>query len=157
MKHLKNSALLVVAFTFSLLFVNPGQAATNETQQTVRQLSGAAPADTSQSKQAIEEFFEAIAKNDVDSALKTLFKGAQLTADAERELNTGIKKALAYYGTPRRFDLVSETPRGPVVVKYVYTQSFDSLPLAWSFFAYQNSDGWVFISAQFSDKTDLLQ
>jgi hypothetical protein len=157
MKHLKNSALLVVAFTFSLLFVNPGYAATNEAQQTVRQLFGAAPADTSQPKQTIEEFFEAIARNDVDSALKTLFKGAQLTADAERELNAGIKKALAYYGTPRRFDLVSETPRGPVVVKYVYTQSFDRLPVAWTFFAYQNSDGWIFISAQFSDKTDLLQ
>jgi hypothetical protein len=153
----KASSLLVVAFTFSLLIVNPGHAATNEAQQTVQQLSGAVPQDTSQPKRAIEEFFEAIAKNDVDSALKTLFKGAQLTADAERELNAGIKKALAYYGTPRRFDLVSETPRGPVVVKYVYTQSFDTLPLAWSFFAYQNSDGWVFISAQFSDKTDLLQ
>jgi hypothetical protein len=154
MKHLKNSALLVVSFTFSLLPANPGHAATNEAQQTVRQI---APADTSHPKRAIEEFFVAIAKNDVDGALKTLFKGAQLTADAERELNAGIKKALAYYGTPRRFDLVSETPRGPVVVKYVYTQSFDSLPLAWSFFAYRNSDGWVFISAQFSDKTDLLQ
>jgi len=157
MKHVKNSAFLVVAFIFSLLLVNPGHAATDEAQQTVRQLFGAAPTDTSQPKQAIEEFFEAIAKNDVDGALKTLFKGAQLTADAEKELNAGIKKALAYYGTPRRFDLVSETPRGPVVVKYVYTQSFDTLPLAWSFFAYQNSDGWVFISAQFSDKIDLLQ
>jgi hypothetical protein len=157
MKDLKNSALLVVALTFFLMLVNPGHAATNEAQQTVRQLFAATPADTSQPKQAIEEFFQAIAKNDVDGALKTIFKGAQLTADAERELNAGIKKALAYYGTPRRFDLVSETPRGPVVVKYVYTQSFDTLPLAWSFFAYQNSDGWVFISAQFSDKTDLLQ
>jgi hypothetical protein len=29
--------------------------------------------------------------------------------------------------------------------------------LSWSFFAYQNSHGWVIISAQFSDKTDLLQ
>jgi hypothetical protein len=157
MKLVKNSALLVVAFTFSLMAINPGQAATSEAQQTVQQLFGSASADTSQPKQAIEEFFEAIAKNDVDGALKTLFKGAQLTADAERELNAGIKKALAYYGTPRRFDLVSETPRGPVVVKFVYTQSFDTLPLAWSFFAYQNSGGWVFISAQFSDKTDLLQ
>jgi hypothetical protein len=153
----KNSALLVVAFTFSLLLIGPAYTATNETAETERQLSGATPNDTSQPRQTIQEFFEAIAKNDIDGALKTLFKGAQLTADAERELNAGIKKALAYYGTPHRFDLVSETPRGPVVVKFLYTQSFDSLPLAWSFFAYQNSDGWVFISAQFSDKTDLLQ
>ena len=92
-----------------------------------------------------------------DGALKTLFKGAQLTTDAERELNAGIKKALSYYGTPHRVDLVSETPKGPVVVKFIYTQSFDSLPLSWSFFAYRNSHGWVIISAQFSDKTDLLQ
>jgi hypothetical protein len=157
MKLFRNSALFVVAFTFSLLLICPAYTATNGTTETVRQLSGATPNDTSQPRQTIQDFFEAIGKNDIDGALKTLFKGAQLTADAERELNTGIKKALAYYGTPHRFDLVSETPRGPVVVKFLYTQSFDSLPLAWSFFAYQNSDGWVFISAQFSDKTDLLQ
>lgn len=157
MKLVKNSALLAVVFTFSLPFINPAHAATKEATETIRQSSGATPNDTSQPKQTIQEFFEAIEKNDIDGALKTLFKGAQVTADAERELNAGIKKALAYYGTPHRFDLVSETPRGPVVVKFLYTQSFDSLPLAWSFFAYQSSDGWVFISAQFSDKTDLLQ
>jgi hypothetical protein len=157
MKLVKNSVLLAAALTFYLLLNNPAHAATNETKETVRQLIGPTPSDTSQPRQAIQEFFEAVGKNDVDGALKTLFKGAQLTADAKRELNVAIKKALAYYGTPRRFDLVSETPRGPVVIKYVYTQSFDTLPLVWSFFAYQNSDGWVFISAQFSDKTDLLQ
>jgi hypothetical protein len=157
MKLFKHSALLVVAFTFSLLLISPAYTATNEKTETVLQQSGATPNDTSQPKQTIQEFFEAIGKNDIDGALKTLFKGAQLTADAEKELNAGIRKALAYYGTPRRYDMVSETPRGPVVVKFLYTQSFDSLPLAWSFFAYQNSDGWVFISAQFSDKTDLLQ
>jgi hypothetical protein len=157
MKLVKTSALLAVAFTFALLLIDAAHAATDEATETAHQVSGATPNDTSPPRLTIQEFFEAIGRNDIDGALKGLFKGAQLTADAEKELNSGIKKALAYYGTPRRFDLVSETPRGPVVVKFLYTQSFDSLPLAWSFFAYQTSDGWVFISAQFSDKTDLLQ
>jgi hypothetical protein len=154
MKTVKKLTLFVAALAF---LTSPVHAATADPKDSVRQLFGAAPGDTNGPQQVIEEFFEAVAKNDVDGALKTLFKGAQLTADAERELNAGIRKALSYYGTPHRFDLVSETPKGPVVVKFVYTQSFDSLPLAWNFFAYQNSDGWVIVSAQFSDKTDLLQ
>ena len=157
MKTVKNSALPRAIFTFFLLLANLALAAKNEASESVKQLFGAAASNTSEPKEMIQGFFEAIGNNDIDGALRTLFKCAQVTTDAESELNAGIKKALSYYGTPHRIDLVSETPKGPVVVKFIYTQSFDSLPLIWSFFAYQNSHGWVIISAQFSDKTDLLQ
>jgi hypothetical protein len=156
MKTAQNLALSGAALALSLLLINLAPAATDQAKDTIKQLFGAA-AETSEPKEKIQAFFDAIGNNDIDGALKTLFKGAQLTTDAERELNAGIKKALSYYGTPHRVDLVSETPKGPVVVKFVYTQSFDSLPLGWNFFAYQSSQGWVIISAQFSDKTDLLQ
>ena len=157
MKTIKNTALPGAILAFILLLTNLAPAAMNEANEPVKQLFGAAASNTSEPKELIQGFFEAIESNDIDGALKTLFKGAQLTTDAERELNAGIKKALSYYGIPYRVDLVSETPKGPVVVKFIYTQSFDSLPLSWSFFAYRNSHGWVIISAQFSDKTDLLQ
>ena len=158
MKTAQNLALSGAALALSLLLTNLAPAATDRAKDTIKQLFGAAAAaDTSEPKEKIQAFFDAIGNNDIDGALKTLFKGAQLTTDAERELNAGIKKALSYYGTPHRVDLVSETPKGPVVVKFVYTQSFDSLPLGWNFFAYQSAQGWVIISAQFSDKTDLLQ
>jgi hypothetical protein len=157
MKTAQNLALSGAILALSLLLTNLAPAATDQAKDTIKQLFGTAAAETSEPKEKIQAFFDAIANNDIDGALKTLFKGAQLTTDAERELNAGIRKALSYYGTPHRVDLVSETPKGPVVVKLVYTQSFDSLPLGWNFFAYQSSQGWVIISAQFSDKTDLLQ
>jgi hypothetical protein len=70
----------------------------------------------------------------------------------------GVEEALEaeHYGTPSRFDLVSEIPKGPVVVELIYTQSFAARPLVWKFFAYQGSQRWIIIDTNFNDKTNLL-
>ncbi len=56
-------------------------------------LTGRAPAATNEPKQMIKQFFEAVQKNDVDGSLKTLFDGADMSADGEEAMNTGIKNA----------------------------------------------------------------
>jgi hypothetical protein len=137
---MKKIAVAVAALALSLLLASPAPASTQPNQP----------------KQTIQQFFQSLQKNDVDGSLQTLFAGAQLTVEAVNELSTGITKGLSIYGSPRRFDLVSETPEGPVVVKFVYTQSFDARPLVWKFYAYQSTQGWIIIDAQFNDKTDLF-
>jgi hypothetical protein len=119
-------------------------------------LTSLAPAATTEPKQTIQQFFEAVQKNDVEGSLRKLFNGAELTSDGEKEISSGIKNALSIYGTPSRFDLVSEIPKGPVVVELIYTQSFVARPLVWKFFAYQGSQRWIIIDANFNDKTNLL-
>jgi hypothetical protein len=115
-----------------------------------------APAATKQPKETIQQFFEFVQKNDVESSLKTLFNDADINGDGKKEINSGIQNAIAFYGTPIRFDLVSEIKKGPVVVELIYTLSFAARPLVWKFYAYQTSGHWIIIDAKFNDKMDLL-
>jgi hypothetical protein len=138
MKTTKKIAFAVPVLAFSLLLTSHAPAATNEPKQTIQQ------------------FFEAVEKNDVDRSLKTLFDGTDMTIDGQKEINAGIKKAISTLGTPARFDLVSEIPKGPVVVEFIYTQSFAARPLFWKFFAYQSSQRWIIIDADFNTKASLL-
>ena len=114
-------------------------------------LPGLSPAATNQPKETIQQFFELVQKNDVESSLKTLFNGADINGDGEKEISSEIKKAISLYGTPSRFDLVSEIKKGPVLVELIYTQSFAARPLFWKFYAYQTSGRWIIINAKFND------
>ena len=69
MQIVENTALPGAILALILLLTNPALAAMNEANEPVKQLFGAAASNTSEPKEMIQGFFEAIGNNDIDGAL----------------------------------------------------------------------------------------
>lgn len=123
-------------------------------------LGGMASAQTAgEPEQAVELFFSALKTGETGAALGRIARGSILAEQGQQLqiLANQIDTALSLYGTPIGEELVFREPLGESVLRFVYLQRFDGLPLVWEFYFYRPRSRWLLINIQFEDQVSLLE
>ena len=126
---------------------------------TVTIVGSASAQPTSEPERAVELFFSGLKTGQVDTALARIARGSVL-ADKQQQLKVlenQIGTALSLYGTPIAEEKVFREPMGESILRLVYLQKFEHLPLVWEFHFYRARSRWMLINIQFNDQLDLLE
>lgn len=114
---------------------------------------------TGEPEDAVELFFSGLRAGEIGAALKRIASGSSIAEQEQqlRVLESQIATGQSLYGNPVGQELVFREPLGESVLRLVYLQKFERLPLVWEFYFYRTRSRWILINIQFQDQLDLLK